>query len=413
MTPLLATKPADYYLAPTAEEMQDYLRIHGLGELTDVETGLAANHAASHQLREAPIQKGFLDPSNTSDPIKAKTMQQLLESIHFDTLTGKNPTEKAAAFAAAIRSEQGGMEEIVKQVKNGKDVGDIADKINKKLEGIHEMSKNDFAKDMMDIGDIPEVKLATLSPEDKAVMMAMAQIEKLGFIKAIKRTAPIEDLEGKIIKPSDMLMHEQLPELWNPELIVDPQFDIRFLTMEMDVETRYKRHDIKQVIDLLIDRSYSMLDVTPDGVPWKQGFVRAVLLFYFDLVKKGTTSLYVSTFERENDGHVRIETELEARDYYKNYQCKGGGTTDVNKVIQQDQKSISQNRLGQYTFHMDSAPEVVIINDGQDHVDKSMELIAPMHAITLEESNEGLKTLCERSGGSYTEFDSPHRRRRL
>lgn len=411
MNTFTATKPASYYDAPSPEEMQTYLRHYGMGELQDIEAGLAANHAASHHLRNAPIQHSFVDPTTTPDPQRAATLQSLLESVNFSTLSGKNPTEMAAGFAAAINSEQGGLDQIVNKVKQGREsVEQIAQRINQKMAGVQKMAENDFAKDVLGIPDIPEVALARLDPEMKAILMAMAQIQKLGFIQAKKKTAPMPDLSGNIIKPEDMEFHEQLPELWSPEIIVDPQFDIRFLTMELEVEARFKTHDVRQVADLLIDRSYSMLAQTSDGAPWKQGFVKAILLFYMDLVKKGTTTLYVSTFETKADGHVKIETELEARQYYNQYRCAGGGGTDINRVIREDQESISHNKLGKYTFHRDAAPEVIVINDGQDSLDPHMKTNAPVHSITLEEDNPDLKTLCEKSGGSYTRFKSPNYR---
>lgn len=399
-----ATKAAEYYMEPTPEEMQSHLRMHGMGELQDITTGLAANNAASYVLRGGEVKDSFLDPTTTSDPQQAAIIQGLLENVNFSTLKGQTPTQMAASFAAAINSESGGLSEITKRVKNGQSLQQIADKINQRMNGIQRLAENEFAKQILGIPDQAEVKLASLNSEMEAILMAMSQVSQLGFIKSKKRTAPVQDDEGNITKPGPMDSYDQLPLLWQPELIVDPQFELAFLQMELDVEQTFKTHDVRQVVDLEIDRSGSMHPT------WKQGFVKAILLFYMGLVKKGTTTLYVSTFETKSDGHTRIENELEAKEYYEKYYCGGGGTTDINRVIQDAQASIAQNKLGNYSFHSESRPEIVIINDGQDPLDPSMPTTAPVYSITLEESNPALKELCERSGGSYHEFHGPNAR---
>ncbi len=398
-----ATKPADYYIEPSPDEMQSLLRRVGLGELQDIETGLAANNAASFTLRDGKVSDSFTNPEATSDPLKAATLQNLLQEVNFSNLSGNNPTTKAAAFAAAVNSQPGGLNGIVNDVKNGRSIQQIADQINQKIAGVQRALQNEFARQQLGMPpDLPEAILPKLGVEETALLEAMGHVAKLGFIKSNLRTSPTQDDAGNIIRPDEMMDFDQLPLLWSPEIVADPLFDFSFLNMELDIEQSFKTHQVKQVIDLLIDRSYSMYE------PWKQGFVKAILLHYMELVRLGTTTLYVSTFERSADGHTRIETLKEAEDYYKSYRCEGGGGTDVNNVILNDQQSIAHNKLGRYKFHIDSQPQVVVINDGQDRVDPSMKTLAPVFAVTLEERNMGLKELCNRSGGEYHEFASPN-----
>lgn len=394
----VVTEPAPYLVAPSEEELKAFLQRSHLGEGTDLSVLKAAQDAASFALRGDSIDPAFLDPATTEDPVTARVIQQALKQVDFSSLSGRTPLERARAFLQATKAAPGGMDSMISAAKKGNSLDDQLKAIANAMSGIAELKKNKFASKVMGANEENiEAVIPTLSWDQTIVLNALGEIKKIGAIKSRKKSKPRIDLSGNIRHSELITDHSEIPLISNPSDMLMPDFDMRFANLEIMVNRKYTEDMLKRVVFLLFDASGSM------WAPWKQGFVKAIMLHYFDMIADEGAQIYVANFVTEIDKVSKITTISAATNFYNKYRCPGGGDTDINSVIEDAQAQIASLNLGGHIIPHDAVPEICIVNDGQDRLDYKR-YSSPIHAITLEVRNEKLKRVCEDSGGSYSEF---------
>lgn len=408
------TKPAEYYelFAPNQERMEGILRAHGLGDENDVQVaqmGVDAATYASKARGGTPID-ALVDPSTYENPEDHAFARELLTSVDFSSLSGEDlPIDRGVAFAAAIKG-QGGKQQLQKlQKDNPAEFKKKLQQLNQQVQSIQQMKggkKGGVAQKVLGLdGPIPEIKLPSLTAEEKRTLEALAIIQRIGGLKAKPiKSAPKFDPNGRNQRYRMMEDYNEL-SLIDPTELLLPDGEIRLLNMEFEVPESIIQDTMKQFAWIHIDRSGSMHS------DWKQGYVKAVLLHFFERLGDGSTELFVSTFEKQIDDPItRLRHPDQALEWYKKYHCAGGSITEVGEVIKEAQRQIQAHKIGKYTIHQDARPEMVVINDGQDDVDPTIPTKGEVHAVVLEAPNEDLETLCKNSGGTYNLFQSGERR---
>lgn len=401
-----ATRPDEYYLAPEIEELVNRLKQHDMTKGVDLSTTKAAMDAASFQLRGAPVQKSFMDLGLTDNPEMARAIQEAVSAVDFNELTGKTPVQKAVSFTALINSVKGGMPGMMNRSQQGQSIEQQIRELmkNQQAAGGLKSSDNEIAKELLEFDDEnPEVSLAKLSNIDKETLTALAAIQKIGAIQSKRVKKLVASPAGLITKPKLMTDYSQLPMLADFSDMIMPDFPARLGNMDLLVKEKFQEEFAKLCALLMIDASGSMCS------DWKQGYVRAIMLHYFDLLEKGQASLYIGTFEQQIQGIKKISNATEAKEFFSKYRAGRGGMTDVNGVIEAAQAGFQQGRVGEFKIPFDEIPELIVINDGQDPVEPT-KYDRAVHAISLEVENPNLKDVCEQSGGSFNVFYDEHGR---
>jgi hypothetical protein len=174
-----------------------------------------------------------------------------------------------------------------------------------------------------------------------------------------------------------------------------PDFEQKLISGNLMIPKRKDKLRYKQSLFLLIDRSGSMLDV------YKQGWVKALLLNRMAAVKEGTAELFIATFEGSIDKVFKIETTEQCLDFFNRYKCENGGGTDIEGVLKTVSTMIKNNDIQGHKLTGDLEPEIIIINDGQDHISPDAKIPAKVHAFILGQDNENLKKVVKAHKGHY------------
>lgn len=397
-----ATKPEGRYIEPSEEEIRARLQMHDMADNVDMATTTAAVHAASHLQWDRPIKDSFLDPGLLEDPAAAAAIQAALEAVDFRELTGSTPVQKAIAFNALTKSMPGGMPGLINSMKNGNPIDKRLQRMAQQQVSLGTMksSDNEFAKEMLRYDpNSPEVSAMSLSEEERATLTAMAAIAQIGEIKSRRVKKMVAKTGGNILRPHLMEYPEQVSLLLDMSELIQPDWEAKLASQESFVRRYFEEELGKLAALIMIDRSSSMIPA------WKQGYVRAIMLHYFDLLSKGEATVYLGTFEQKVDGIKMVTNVTEAKEYYNKYRAGVGSTTDVNAVIEEIQTGFQRGKIGKYSVPPEQLPELIIVNDGQDRVEvKKYDF--PTHVISLEVDNENLAQVAKLSDGSYNVFQN-------
>lgn len=216
---------------------------------------------------------------------------------------------------------------------------------------------------------------------------------KKAFAKAEGKK--VKDSAGKSIRYTPM---DNFEEIYGMDLIeiALPGYDRKLVDKDLYVRSRFSNQSRAQNLIILIDDSGSM------NHPIKKGMLRAALhLKMRD--HSDVHNIYIGTFERTVYGFKKMEKGMKFEDL--DFIRLGGGTTCVNECIMKTIEGIRKRELrsfggGTYSLSDDHF-EIMVINDGQDAVDKKYHPTIKIHALCLIQSNPDLKNICHRSGGTY------------
>lgn len=172
-------------------------------------------------------------------------------------------------------------------------------------------------------------------------------------------------------------------------------FDDKLMKKELDIKTRVKPKTRKQILYMLLDDSGSMRNLT------KQTYVRAVLLNRLESVIDGKSELKFAFYESERYGFTEVTKKEEASQLFKKVSLRrpGGGGTYIGHILQE---TINEIHADTKTGYHD--PEIMIVCDGDDHVDprridyKGVRI----NVVILGCENSNLKKIAKDSGGFYT-----------
>lgn len=215
--------------------------------------------------------------------------------------------------------------------------------------------------------------------------------EKLGMEVDLERSLKENNSSNrKRIKNLDN--YSQVMKTSKTQMVL-PNFEDKLVKKELMIKQKVLPETRKQIITFMLDDSGSMATVL------KQSYVRATLLKYLEGVEKGKAKMNFYSYESKRYGYREINSLKDAQDLFRDISLRSpnGGGTNIGYILQETIDDIATDE----TYH---EPEIVIVNDGDDHVDP--ELIktkgVKINAIMLGCENKNLRRVCEESGGWAT-----------
>lgn len=218
--------------------------------------------------------------------------------------------------------------------------------------------------------------------------------KKKAFLK--KTGKLVRSVQGNIHKYTPM---EDFSEIYHMDLmqVVLPNFDTKMAQKDLYVRSRFEKVERGQNLIILIDDSGSMNE------DCKRAMLKAALTLKIRDISDAH-HVYIGTFEMRLFGFKKIDKGT-TFEQLRSFIFLNKGTTDVNGCIMETISQIKARKLqdragGHYQLSEDSF-EILVVNDGQDHVDETFHPAIKTHALCLKQTNNRLKNVCHRSGGTY------------
>lgn len=226
----------------------------------------------------------------------------------------------------------------------------------------------------------------------------MKYLALLSDKKAFSKTGTklVEDPLGRIIKYAEMEQHTDITkmDLLN---VAMPNFNRKMATKDIYVKKRFTKVEKAQNLIILVDNSGSMSDER------KKGMLKAALCLKIKDVNENH-NVYVGTFLEDVIGFTKItrETTFEG---LRSFIHLSGGNTEVGTVVQNTLDMVRKRKLkginnGPALTLSEDHFEIMVINDGADHVEDFHPQVK-LHALCLLQTSTMLKNICHRSGGTY------------
>lgn len=269
-----------------------------------------------------------------------------------------------------------------------------------KGEPMEEQDANKFLRRLFTFEEDPNIpdKPATFGELVSMNMLFLRYIALLSQKKAFRTASGYleEDRNGKICKYTVM---EKIEDVMNGDLIqmAMPDFSKKLAAKDLYTRKRFSKKEKGQNLIILVDDSGSMSEAS------KKAMLQAALTLKLNDCSD-RHNVYIGTFESKVYGFVKIEKGMKFNQLTFINLNKGG--TQVNRCIKDTIENIKQRELpsfggnGKLPLSEDHF-EILVINDGQDAVDKRFHPEIKIHALCLLQSNLDLRNICHRSGGTY------------
>ena len=228
------------------------------------------------------------------------------------------------------------------------------------------------------------------------------------FLSDIKIKAYLEEsvglntaLDSKKVKNNDshekdtfkMESVDEVTKVRKSSMMLE-NFDDKLIKKELNIKTKVKPEEKKQILYMLLDDSGSM------SCLHKQTYVRAVLLNRLESVVDGKSELKFCLYESQRYEFSNAKDKESASTLMKKISLRRpcGGGTHIGRVIQETIDEIHHDATTGY-----HDPEIMIVCDGDDYVDpKSIDYKdVRINVVLLGTSNKNLKRVAEESGGFY------------
>jgi hypothetical protein len=238
-----------------------------------------------------------------------------------------------------------------------------------------------------------DIKDFILSKDIKYLETLALLSKKKAFSKKIGKLE--ENPSGNIIRYKPMT---SISDVANIDLLshVEPTFIKKLACEEYYKKTRFNKSDKSQNLIILVDDSGSMSDHP------KPSKLQAAI----NLKLRNTSSnsnIYVGTFETNVYGFEKVTNSNVFSDLKKIILNKSG--TDVCGCIKDTLKMVRKRKLLKYdgSFYdlSDNSFEILLINDGDDHIDTQYHPGIKIHIISLDNDNNDLRNLALKSSGTY------------
>lgn len=336
------------------------------------------------------LREDLKDWDNISDDLKEMYGQkkELYDSIYETYIPGFTPLEQAVAIFLQL-------EKKATSVPSERKEGDEEEiDLTKQLGFNREIYTDPTINEQLDYNE--------LSKEKKMeIMNHISIIGDLGSHFKVEK-----EVAEKIVPNSDqfsrkiMKDHTQLPfsDLYQRMF---PHFKMKFLTKDLTVNVPVERKEQKQKIIILLDFSGSM------SYPEKQIWVNALLIDRFRYVMKGEAEVFFSYFvnkpEKLQFHHITNREEVIA--FWQQFSNQpNGGTTEIGDMVKYIASEIAQKRLHNLDIDLsEEKPEILVVNDGQDHVGTD-KFPYKVNAVSLMQFSEELKDLCIETNGKQVKI---------
>jgi hypothetical protein len=183
--------------------------------------------------------------------------------------------------------------------------------------------------------------------------------------------------------------------------LLSPILPIKLI--EKTLTTSKSKQGGKQILIYLIDDSGSMSVI--EKVRW----VKTLMINRLDAVAKNKAELYVAWYIEDiiPKSIIHIKNKAQAIEFSKKqfFGNFNGGGTNIARAIESTVNSIKSNNF--YGNPIKGVnPQIVLINDGQDFIDKNYEVGKgiTLNSFILGGDNKNLEIVTRRSGGTYVRF---------
>lgn len=235
------------------------------------------------------------------------------------------------------------------------------------------------------------------------IMRIVAALDNMTFMEGsetVSERTEDEDPSGDDISRRPL---EDVSEMSGMDLedLLDEDLDYKILNEDAELNYQFDPgEDITPgVLILAVDDSGSM------NMTYKLEYVRVILMRLLSRVKAGDLIIYLATFEDNVDPFTRIADEVDVEYAMANFFGFNRGVTSIGIVMEQIASQIKSGVLkGEFTdYPLEKAKEyeIVILNDGQDAIDRNYTPPLKTSAVCLLETNDDLEKVCIRSGGQY------------
>lgn len=358
----------------------------------NVEDGIAALHTLSHT-----IAGGNVNDVKTTDGFRMNKFKQAIEDIDFDALSGDNLVEKSMSAAYLMKAAYGDSKNAPtgnsprdqkrrQKLKDAQKAAQYMRKAGGKKGGV----MDEFLEDPS-----AEEAVSNMPQHLHRALNLIGRVKSMGTINFSSPVRTIADPKGSKIS----IQYGGMSDLSKVDITELNQATVtEFLDDMVQYHEPHTEQPQKRVIFALYDFSGSMQRGE------KQGYVLALLINLFDAVAKGDCTVIIAPFIMKIGKITVIQTKEEGLKYLKEFKSPTGGNTDVNSVIAHAHSLLDSGVVAGYTIGKDRA-EVVVINDGEDDVDREQVPLYPTHAICLGVDNDNLKHICIESKGTYNSIE--------
>jgi len=289
-------------------------------------------------------------------------------------------------LAGAIQEMAEGIQEPGSSKSEGKELTkDIVSCVRDHLYDLSPSIANIYSQDK--VADVPINSAILRDIKIKAYLE-----EKVGLETALDKKL-VENNRSKQRKNKQMNSYSQMTKASKTAMVI-PNFDDKMAKKELVIKEKVLPETKKQMLTMLLDDSGSMGNIIT------QSYVRAALLNRLESVIDGKSKLNFYLYESQRYGFKEVKDLKDAQDLFKTISLRSpnGGGTNIGRVLQETIDEI--HNVPGY-----SHPEILICNDGNDHVDyKSIDTKGvKVNVLIFGCQNEGLKKVAKDSGGFYLE----------
>lgn len=343
--------------------------------------------------------------------------QQLLKELPYDLKTDEETPLEAACKVISLytaaqnrKGERAGKSSDTESSVTGSNAGMVKE-IRKIQEEITYLEKegNEYVKKMITgkEDEINAFNVNKITGKDALMLKYLSVLEDFkGKIGTSKIRTKKKSVDAKRTHVAPM---QEMGQMFDANILdfALPGLQRKLAAMDLQVREKYQYEKSKQTLVMLVDDSGSMSNRE------KIACVNAILLNRLDAVRKGEAILYINTFEEELDTCWRkIETKKECDILWKqrgSYFTYGRGGTNVQRAVQEAILQITTGELkikGGKVIELEDKmrPQIVVVNDGQDSVDKKYRPAITTHGFILGQENAGMKSMCSNSRGVYHRF---------
>ena len=237
-------------------------------------------------------------------------------------------------------------------------------------------------------------------------------LNKISIIGDLGTQFKVEKGIGEVETPNSDIFRKRMMRGYDQIRLIEmyqrmlPTYKMKFLTRDLIVNVPVQINEKKQKIIILLDQSGSMNDHT------KQAWVNALLVDRFRYVIKGEAEVFFSFFTSSNSNlsfkHIKDQAGVDR--FWKSFSnSPSGSLTNIGKIVTYIAEEIKAKRLHNLDVDLSTElPEILIVNDGQDHVGYD-ELPYKVNAISLIDFSPELKRLCIATGGKQVRISESNR----
>lgn len=328
-----------------------------------------------------------------------KNIQKFLTTVDFNAFSGNTPLSKAASIVIALSSKEDGTGTEVDgdntiPIFSGKSEEDIEktsvelkEHVKASLEASESIAKYVTNPD----NETPEVALCNMTSEQLNVIKNLAILNTKSKITSKKNP----DV-NKIVQ---MTNYREVSKMQSLSDMLLPTFKYRLATKQLRIKERINSE--KQALILLIDDSGSM------SYQPKMVWVKSLILNRLDAVAKGEAELIIAWFVTsiDFDNSVKITTKEQAIAFIKKdfYGLFNAGATNIENAVREACNCVKKNKFGRHPLN-GIRPQIVVINDGDDDVNKSYKPEITTHGFILGRDNNDMKSMINNCNGLYEKF---------